>query len=203
MNVSTQIQNIGFQLKSLEIQFNNINLQIQNMGMQNLGTQILNTGIQMINMGIQMLNIGKDLPINGFEIPNLSQQIQNMGTQIQNIGMNINNQVNMNFQNQGMMQMMQMQMMMNMMNNSVENDSYKWNLIFEEDKNRYKIPISPSKRFQDAMNLYKIKTNKNKIDDLKFIFNGIIINKDVIIDQSGLSDNAVVTVFNPKNIMGG
>ena len=178
---------------------------MQNMGMQNIGTQILNTGIQMINMGIQMLNVAKDLPINSFEIPNLSQQIQNMGIQIQNIGMNFNNnQMNMNIPNPNMMQMMQMQMMMNMMNNNMEYDPNQWTLIFEE-RNDFKtyIRISPDKTIREAINLYKIRTNRTEDEnEIKFVFEGKLLNYNLTIAQSNLKNNSKIVVLSINDIIG-
>ena len=207
MNESTQIQNIVFQLKSLEIQFENINLQIQNMGIQNLGTQILNSGIQILNMGIQILNIAKEMPINGLEIPNFSQQIQNMGIQIQNIGMNINLQksiqMNMNIPNPNMMQIMQMHMMKNMMNNNMENELNNLELIFEEKDTmrNFGVSISPSKKFQEAINLYRKKSESNK--DMFFLFNGQILNPELTISQLGLVINSIIYVIPKHDVMGG
>ena len=128
-----------------------------------------------------------------------------MGIQIQNIGMNFNNnQMNMNIPNPNamqmmQMQMMQMQMMMNMMNNN------QWTLIFEEkNEKRTDIRISPDKTIREAINLYKIKSNTTEDErEMMFIHNGKRLHYDLKINQTGLVDNSIIIVVDPKDLIGG
>ena len=177
----------------MEIQFENINLQIQNMAIQNLFSQLQNLGMQMLNMGIQIINIGIEMPNFGLENPYISQQLKNIGNQIQNIGMNID-----------MKNMMQMNQMNQMMNNRCNIDEVnKWNLIFYEvdTLHSFNIQISPEKKFKEAINMYKIKSLRN--EEMRFIWNGIILNPEMTLINSGLQNGSKIIVTFMKEIMGG
>ena len=115
--------------------------------MQNLSNQILNMGMQMLNMGAQIINLGINIPGNSFEMSNISQQLKDIGNQIQNIGTNID--MKKNFQ------------MNQMMMNQIETVD-KWDLIFEmkNGSNRFHIKISPEKKVQDAIDLFRIEATK-------------------------------------------
>ena len=119
-----------------------------------------------------------------------------------------NMQMNMNIPNPNTMQMMQMQMMMNMMNGSMESDPNQWTLIFEEreflkDK-RTDIKISPDKTVREAINLYKIKSNKDTDKSkLVCIFNSKKLNYNSKINESGLVNGSIIAVIDPNNLIGG
>ena len=157
---------------------------------------MLNMGIQIINIGIDMLNFGMQMPNLYFQIQNIDMQIQNLGLKINmknnmmpNMNINMNMQSpNIGFQNQNMM-----------MNNI--ND--RWNLRFEDKTGEIiNIIISPTKTLEEAINLYKIKSN-NKSHSLKFIFNGKKLFPDLKISQSGLSDNSKIIVLDVQPVLGG
>ena len=84
-------------------------------------------------------------------------------------------------------------------------DNDGWNLIFEEKQGNKRtiIRISPDKTVQEAINLYKIKTNKKNNDIIKFIYNGKQLFPSLPISQSGLSNNNVITVITLKEFIGG
>ena len=195
MNAISQIQNIIFQLKNLEMQFENINFQIQNMVIQNLCNQLQNLGMQMLNMGIQIINIGIEIPNFGLENPNISQQLKDIGNQIQNIGMNMD-----------MKKGLQMNLMM-MNNNYNKFEDNKWNLIFEEktpEIRTFAIQISPDKNFEEAINMYKIKSSKydNNIK-MRFIWNGMILHPEMTISKIGFSNDAKISVIFMNDVIGG
>ena len=80
----------------------------------------------------------------------------------------------------------------------------KLGLIFEEkDYKNTVIYISPSKTFQEAINLYKIKANRANNEDLIFIYNGKKLHKSLTIAQSGLIDKSIILVVDENEIMGG
>ena len=99
--MDVKIQNIKFQLKNMENYLNNII-------MMNNGDQIQDLGIQLINMGIEMINIGFQYPNNATNIFNIQQQMQIINNQIKNI------EIQMNIK---MMNMVPIQMMNPMLNN--------------------------------------------------------------------------------------
>ena len=107
------------------------------------------------------------------------------------------------------MNMNPMMMNMNMMNMMPMNvsigDNQGWNLIFEEKQGNRRtiIRISPDKTVQEAINLYKIKTNKKNNENIKFIYNGKQLYPSLQLCQSGLSNNNVITVITLKEFIGG
>ena len=200
LNINNKLQIIRTQLNNLEIQFDNINMQINMNLMPNISFQIQNLGIQMLNMGIQMINIGIDIPDFGMKMSNLYHQIQSIDMQIQNIATKICMKTN-----------MQLNMNMQMMNNKIndinsmdDNDSIKWNLMFERQKTAeiINVIISPEKTIQDAINLYKIKSGDNK-EGLKFIYNGRQLYPNLKICESELGKLSKILVIDADKIIGG
>ena len=83
-------------------------------------------------------------------------------------------------------------------------DTGGWNLIFEDkrDKKRTIVTISPDKKVNEAISLYKIKTGTKENEEFKFIFNGKQLFYELTISQSGLTDNSVISVISIKNVIG-
>ena len=164
----------------------------------------------MLNMGIKMINIGVDMPDFGMQMPNLYFQIQNIDMQIQNLGAKINMKNNMmpnmnmniqspniGFQNQNMMMNNAMFGNMNIMKNNLNEE---WNLRFEESDGKItNIKISPSKRLEEAIKLFIIKSNYISSQDLKFMFNGQLLNRYQVISKTELENNSKIIVIDEED----
>ena len=165
----------------------------------------------MLNMGIKMINIGVDMPDFGMQMPNLYFQIQNIDMQIQNLGAKINMKNNMmpnmnmniqspniGFQNQNMMMNNAMFGNMNIMKNNLNEE---WNLRFEESNGKItNVKISPSKRLEEAIKLFIIKSNYISSQDLKFMFNGQLLNRYQVISKTELENNSKIIVIDEEEI---
>ena len=112
---------------------------------------------------------------------------------------------NMNGMNPMMMNNMNPMMnMMNMNQNMNIGDAQGWNIIFEEKSGnaRVNITLSSDKKVIEAINLYKLKANRNNEENIKFIFNGKTLATELSLSQAGLTDNAVITVIGTQNVKG-
>jgi hypothetical protein len=65
------------------------------------------------------------------------------------------------------------------------------------------IRISPDSTVQNAINLYKLKTNTTERDDeIKFIYNGKQLNYALSLSASGLMNGSKITVISTKDVEG-
>ena len=55
------------------------------------------------------------------------------------------------------------------------------------------VPISKQKTFQEAINLYRLKSGNND-KDLKFFLNGKILNPELKIIETGIKDGVIIKV---------
>ena len=105
----------------------------------------------------------------------------------------------------GGMNMMNQMNGMNMMNTDSVNleDNKGWNLIFENqnDRTTVNIKISENKTVKEAINLYKLKSNRTK-EKLKFVFNNKELFSEMRICQSGLNNMSKILVISLQNLKG-
>ena len=139
----------------------------------------------MMNMNPMMMQMGGMNPMM-MQMGGMNPMMMQMG------GMNpmgMNNNFNMN---------MDMNMNMNI------GDNQGWNLLFEEKNGESSITvtISPDKTVREAINLYKIKANKDANAQMKYIFNGKQLAYDLTLSQSGLQNNSKITVVSIQNVIG-
>ncbi len=161
----------------------------------------------MNNMGMNMNNMN-NMNMNN----NFNPMMMNNNPMMMNM---MNNPMMMNMMNNPMMMMM----MMNMMNggnmggnmgnvgnvNIESNNPNDWNIIFEKKNGAQiiNIRISPDSTVQNAINIYKLKTNtQEKDDEIKFIYNGKNLNYGLKISESGLINGAKITVISTKDVEG-
>ena len=187
-----------------------------NMGMNNLmGTGNMGDMNMMNAMGgmgdMNMMNAMGGM--NNMNMMNAMGGMDNMDMMNAMGGMNNINMMNamggmnnLNMMNpMGGMNMMNQMNGMNMMNTDSVNleDNKGWNLIFENqnDRQTVNIKISENKLVKEAINLYKLKSNRTK-EKLKFVFNNKELFQDMRICQSGLNNMSKILVISLQNLKG-
>ena len=155
-------------------------------------------------------NMGMDPSMMDMMNNQMMPNMNNMGMNPSMMGM-MNNPMMANMNNMPMdpSMMMNNQMMGNMpgiqglggMNMDI-GDINGWNLIFENQKDgqSYNIRISQYKTVQEAINLFKIKSNQS--GKMKFIFNNKELFPQMKICQSGLENLSRITVITTQTLKG-
>ena len=182
--------------------------QYYNLYLNNLDQDNLRLIHQTININKELMDKKINTIINSNLYPTMKKSntdIMNMGNQ--NLGMmNMNPYIGIN---QGMMNTTPMMMNMNPgmvnMNPEMMNINKKitivtvlnWDLIFEEkrDGKRTIIRICPEKTVGEAIRMFKIKKGAGNNDNYRFIYNGEDLALHLKINQSGLSYNSVIDVY--------
>ena len=119
-------------------------------------------GINQLNLIITKIKQYNENNTNNNTNNNINNNMMNINNNMQNMAMGMNNM--MGIQNMNML--MPMNTMMNIMNFGMPGlnleDHDGWNLLFENqwDKKFVTIRISEKKQVKEAINMYKIKSNK-------------------------------------------
>ena len=125
----------------------------------------------------------------------MNNMMNNINNNIQNINMEMNNMM-------GMQNMMNMPIPMNEVINNMNigmpitlEDTYGWNLIFEEQNRKTccSIRISEQKTFKEAIDLYLLKSGNN--DVYRFICNNKELLPEMKICESGLTNMSKILVI--------
>ena len=192
----------------MDMNFNQNQMNPMMMNQMNMNNPMMMNNMNMNNpMMMNNMNMNNPMMMNNMNMNNpMMMNNMNMNPMMMN-NMNMNPMM-MNNMNMNPMMMNQMMMMFQNMNNgnnanNANNNNTLWNLVFEKKNGEQSVnlSISPNSTVQEAINLYRIRTNQVN-DEIKFIFNGKQLDYSLSISQSGLNNGAKITVIGTRDVEG-
>ena len=211
MDLDLHIEGVKSQLDSMKLLIENIEMQknaVMNPMMVNpIEDQLLNLSIQMIHYGIQTFNIFIKRTMN---IYNFHEKLKKISEQINNILYSTSHQMimqqpimmnhKMDFQ-----QMMQQQMNVQKMNQQpipmeVNISTQKLNVIFVYMGKSSNIIVDETISVKELIDKYMIEKFGYENNNLRFLFNGIIINRYNMINIKEFLRNNLCVCFNTIKI---
>ena len=210
MDLDLHIEGVKSQLDSMKLLIENIEMQknaVMNPMMVNpIEDQLLNLSIQMIHYGIQTFNIFIKRTMN---IYNFHEKLKKISEQINNILYSTSHQMimqqpimmnhKMDFQ-----QMMQQQMMQKMNQQPIPMEvnisTQKLNVIFVYMGKSSNIIVDETISVKELIDKYMIENFGYENNNLRFLFNGIIINRYNMINIKEFLRNNLCVCFNTIEI---
>ena len=211
MDLDLHIEGVKSQLDSMKLLIENIEMQknaVMNPMMVNpIEDQLLNLSIQMIHYGIQTFNIFIKRTMN---IYNFHEKLKKISEQINNILYSTSHQMimqqpimmnhKMDFQ-----QMMQQQMNVQKMNQQpipmeVNISTQKLNVIFVYMGKSSNIIVDETISVKELIDKYMIENFGYENNNLRFLFNGIIINRYNMINIKEFLRNNLCAYFDTIKI---
>ena len=210
MDLDLHIEGVKSQLDSMKLLIENIEMQknaVMNPMMVNpIEDQLLNLSIQMIHYGIQTFNIFIKRTMN---IYNFHEKLKKISEQINNILYSTSHQMimqqpimmnhKMDFQ-----QMMQQQMMQKMNQQPIPMEvnisTQKLNVIFVYMGKSSNIIVDETISVKELIDKYMIENFGYENNNLRFLFNGIIINRYNMINIKEFLRNNLCVCFHTIKI---